>query len=124
MRDRLIELHKQAFELLLKTGQDFSHENYADHLIAKGVIVLPVKVGQTVFVICNTVERIKLKIETCIYETKIDHISIGARGAEFHLLYRCITHPDCDWILEKDIGKTVFLTREEAERALAERSEK
>lgn len=38
MRDRLIELHKQAFELLLKTGQDFSHENYADYLLANGVI--------------------------------------------------------------------------------------
>ena len=119
MRDRLIEILK-------KSGASFENalpEEIADHLIAKGVIVLPVKVGQTVFVICNTVERIKLKIETCIYETKIDHISIGAKGAEFHLLYRCITHPDCDWIVEKDIGKTVFLTREEAEKALAERSE-
>ena len=105
------------------TDYDEAQEVCAEYLLAEGVIVPPLWVGQTVFVICNTVERIKLKIETCIYETKIDHISIGARGAEFHLLYRCITHPDCDWIVEKDIGKTVFLTREEAEKALAERSE-
>lgn len=121
MRDRLVEIVKKS----LVKNIDYTHrlaENITDDLLAEGVIVLPVKVGQTVFVICNTVERIKLKIETCIYETKIDHISIGARGAEFHLLYRCITHPDCDWIVEKDIGKTVFLTREEAEKALAERS--
>ena len=94
----------------------------ADHLLAESVIALPCKFGQTVFVICNTVERIQLEIENCIYETKIDHISIGAKGAEFHLLYRCITHPDCDWFVEKDIGKTVFLTREDAERAFAKRS--
>ena len=44
-RDRLIELHKQAFEHLLETGKEFSHENYADYLLANGVIVPPCKVG-------------------------------------------------------------------------------
>lgn len=121
MKQRLMELISN-----IKTSADDTRtfeDVIATELLANGVIVLPVKFGQTVFVICNTVERIKLKIETCIYETKIDHISIGARGPEFHLIYRCITHPDCDWFVEKDIGKTVFLTREEAEKALAERGE-
>jgi hypothetical protein len=125
MRDRLVELldKKQYHGNSTEVGVNYiQNTNLADHLLAEGVIALPCKFGQTVFVICNTVERIKLEIETCIYETKIDHISIGAKGAEFHLLYRCITHPDCDWFIEKDIGKTVFLTREEAEKALAERS--
>lgn len=113
MKERLKELLRGK-----SIDQEVDVEYVADFLISEGVIVLPCKVGQTVYVICNTVERIELEIETCIYETKIDHISIGARGAEFHLLYRCITHPDCDWIVEKDFGKTVFLTREEAEKAL------
>jgi hypothetical protein len=128
MRDRLIELLNKAQNDWLRKEYDGETskelaEYVADHLLAEGVIALPCKFGQTVFVICNTVERIELEIENCIYETKIDHISIGAKGAEFHLLYRCITHPDCDWFIEKDIGKTVFLTREEAEKALAERRE-
>ena len=123
MRDRLKDLIKDTLQEWECDVSNNTIEQISAHLIENGVIVPPCKVGQTVFVICNTVERIKLEIETCIYETKIDHISIGAKGAEFHLLYRCITHPDCDWIVEKDIGKTVFLTREEAEKALEEISD-
>lgn len=130
MRDRLIELIDQKQVYGIDQYQPESHNCYlldndelADHLIDNGVIALPCKFGQTVFVICNTVDRILLEIETCIYETKIDHISIGAKGAEFHMLFRCITHPDCDWFIENDIGKTVFLTREEAEKALERREE-
>lgn len=118
MKNKLTEIIREVSISKKVYGQYV--EDIAEKLIAEGVIALPCKFGQTVFVVCNTVERIKLEIETCIYETKIDHISIGARGAEFHMLYRCITHPDCDWFIEKDIGKTVFLTREEAEKALAE----
>lgn len=123
MKDRLKDLIKDTLQEWECDVSDDTIEQISEHLFENGVIALPCKFGQTVFIICNTVERIKLEIETCIYETKIDHISIGAKGAEFHILYRCITHPDCDWFIEKDIGKTVFLTREEAEKSLAERSE-
>ena len=69
----------------------------ADYLLKNGVIVPPCKVGDKVY---------------CIRTWPSGRKTIHPFGA-----------PDWDWIMEhlNDFGKTVFLTREEAEKALAER---
>ena len=140
MRDRLIELIKetrcekdcdgfQNIETCKACTAYEKHAKSADHLLANGVIVLPCKVGDKVY--------IKNR------EITIDEVFLGEE-----LLFS--TYFDCDWVMEnigcedcpfadweqsyegewdcrtrgwfsfaeKDIGKTVFLTREEAERAL------
>ena len=52
MRDRLIELIKKSSQYICE--QDNLVERIADKLIAEGVVVLPVKVGDTVYCdICN-----------------------------------------------------------------------
>ena len=50
MRDRLIELRRKAWVEWQQSATEVDFEEYcADYLIAKGVIVPPVKVGQTVY---------------------------------------------------------------------------
>lgn len=113
MRDRLIELIKNV-----PRNTKVFNDQFADYLIANGVIVPPCKVGQKVYVIHNTVERIKLGLKDCIYETVVDAIHISGT-IEYHLYYKKIVHPDCDFFTDKDIGKTVFFARAEAEQALS-----
>ena len=113
MRERLIELIQKSVDGCARNWA----EKIADYLLENGVIVPPVKVGDTVYVLHNTVERIELGLSDCIYETVVDAICINGT-VEYHMCYKKIVHPDCDFFTEKDIGKTVFLTKEEAEKTL------
>ena len=73
-------------------------EHLADYLLEHGVIVLPCKVGDMVYQI--DAERVfKSKIKAFVYDTGIFTFD------------------------ERAIGKTIFLTREEAEKALKEREQ-
>lgn len=115
-RERLVELLNKSCEARgwLMNGAG----TIADYLLENGVIVLPCKVGDTVYIVHNTAESIELDCsETCIYETVIDSIHISGI-VEYHMFYKKIMHPDCDFFSDKDIGKTVFLTEEEAEKAM------
>lgn len=115
-RENLIELLNEWGN---KENDGVRAESIADYLLVNGVIVLPCKVGDKVYIIHNTVERIELGLKDCIYETVIDAIHI-AGTIEYHMYYKKIAHPDCDFFTEKDIGKTVFFDRKEAEKALKE----
>ena len=114
MRERLIEL----IESTRYWGSGTSEE-IADHLLANGVIVPPCKVGQKVY------QMILLKDKTgFIVERKVvgfhwgDFPKIrGKKRKQYFIVYHdatnSITHIDID-----NLGKTVFLTKEEAEAAL------
>ena len=100
--DRLIELISKVQYL---GGLE---EKVADHLIANGVIVPPCKVGDMVF-------RISMKQHTktkYIEETEISRLAIDNDG--IWLFCKCNPIAKCVF------GKTVFLTKEEAEQALKE----
>ena len=93
-RDRLVELlkdtlHEWECDVSIKTVTEI-----AEHLISNGVIVLPCKVGDTLY--CES----------------------AIKG---HITY--LKAPDLEWIFENReiFGKEIFLTREGAERALRER---
>ncbi len=112
MRDRLIELISQVQYMGGLEGK------LADHLLAAGVIVPPCKVGDVVFGVVPKYDAEKGRVK---YEVS----DIEIKGLTYRL-------PDGVWtalLLVVDekyeqcgtFGKTVFLTREEAERALAER---
>ena len=119
MRERLIELFERIRYVFddCKIMVGNTIEYVTDYLISEGAIILPCKVGDKVYIIHNTVERIELGLKDCIYETVIDAIHI-AGTIEYHMYYKKIVHPDCDFFTEKDIGKTVFFDRKEAEQAL------
>lgn len=94
----------------------------SDHLLANGVIVPPCKAGDVVYalwdiptetkyiVYCAEVKKISQYKKNCRLTTvfEIEPIAFRGRRKEYQL---------------DDFGKFVFLTKEEAERALKERSE-
>ncbi len=104
MREKLIELLGQVQYL---GGLE---EKVADHLLANGVIVLPCKVGDTVWRISKSPYLLRgMKVLGCS-GWRDGWRFLTDEGGQFS-----ITHFE-----EADIGKTVFLTREEAEAALKE----
>lgn len=113
MRDRLIELIKQKQEAGWRFAgggciTDVFNSELADYLIEQGVIVPPCKVGDTVYKICSVFDESTLKSKKVIKTTVIDFVS----SASFIIESRGLIMD------ERDFGKTVFLTREEAEQAL------
>lgn len=93
-------------------------ECIADHLLANGVIVPPCKVGTTLFFLYNSPYADKPDLTPRIYKTtdwyfEVDKAGIVINTSDIHSFNKVY-----DYVL----GKTVFLTREEAEKALAERS--
>ena len=115
MRDRLIEL-LQNFADGTVTGNGTivdgtKVDDVADHLLANGVIVPPCKVGDTLYVISHMKDK---KVLPFINEYEATYIQVGKR--------KCKVYHEVDgyikMFLQNDFGKTVFLTREEAEQAL------
>ncbi len=107
MRDRLIELLDEC-RVIEGCGLDLV-EKQADHLLSKGVIVPPCKVGDTVYVV-NSFAVSEYRIESI----KWDGLMFAFRGENEDYADDC-------WVFnffEDRIGKTIFLTRAEAERAL------
>lgn len=123
MRDRLIELIKQKSFVYVPCDRDCggcdNTEMYedsiislADHLLANGVIVPPCKVGDTVYYVYKGNTIVNALVEDWKKEASGDWLfraCFSMNGSSVTLLFG-----------DNKIGKTVFLTREEAEKALAE----
>ena len=118
MRDRLIELIEKEIDTKA-TG--INVEWLADHLIKNGVIVPPCKVGDVVYYVSDSPINISVQANT-IYEAHIPRIVTTKYGTtlviQIHNTYGVTEIPDIN-----DFGKTVFLTRGEAEAKLKERKE-
>ena len=115
-RERLIELLKNCLndENIVTddgyVGFGVCYENIADYLLANGVIVTPCRVGTVVWVISHFYKYTKPEIES----RKILSVQIYKNGdIQYH--YK----DGCFW--QGHIGKTVFLTKEEAEAELEKR---
>ncbi len=78
-----------------------------DHLLANGVIVPPCKVGDMVWFVRDG------KRDGKIEETTVEKIVLKGKGVYIKLACNAMYETSCN-----SIGKTVFLTRGEAERAL------
>lgn len=109
MRDRLIGLiekagTEEAYDAVFSSIDDLidmprGKEYLADYLISNGVIVPPCKVGDKVY----QTDGVR------IYESTIINVVYDTYGIAFD---------------ERAIGESIFLTREEAEKALKERAGK
>ena len=75
-----------------------TNEQLADYLLENGVIVPPVKVGDTIYMIVEKRAKISREYFHFIKKTKLTFLNLER--------------------VLKDWGKTVFLTKEEAEKAL------
>lgn len=112
MRERLIELIQDS---VFGCARHWA-EVIADNLLANGVIVPPCKVGQTVFFytcVCDKEGEEKFDI----LEGELISFSLQKEGLWAYCRYKCgLTY----WHLIEDFGKCLFITREEAEKALKE----
>ena len=113
-RDRLIELLEDTLQEWECDVQSETLSQIAEHLIENGVIVPPCKVGDTVYDICTIFDESTLKSKTIIKPRIIDFVSKVGFIIESKGLV----------IGEKDFGKTVFLTKDEADKKLEERNGK
>ena len=119
MRDRLVELLNNTFDEQYSKRGLLTAPHTADALLANGVIVPPCNVGTTLFFLYNSPYADKPDLTPRIYKTtdwyfEVDKAGIVINTSDIHSFNKVY-----DYVL----GKTVFLTREEAEAALAERSE-
>ena len=111
MRERLIELLYQFKNLSIA---DLDESELADHLLANGVIVPPCKVGDTVWVYNSITGK--------IYENTVVCIKMRSKGACRNTMSLEYTNAHKETSCRKfkwaQVGKQVFLTKEEAEAAL------
>lgn len=114
MRERLIELLDMDFGYV----DEMPAEKLADYLLANGVIVPPVKVGQTVWMV-HEVSDVEGRVYFEKREGEVYSVSKDIRNTWTYIRYDGGLYY---WHPFDDFGKAVFLTKEEAERALAERS--
>lgn len=131
MKDRLIELLEKAEKKAGEYIKENDHMDYiptlkellgvyADCLLSEGVIVPPCKVGDIVYSYTHSWRK-----EDGISPYQITNITITQnKKGEWTKKYRAMKVKNGKTIDNQlnfafdEIGKTVFLTREEAERAL------
>lgn len=123
-KDRLVELIDRGLDKHSDTIENYvipTKEFLADYLLANGVIVPHCKVGETVYVIepCTCYNNYS-DFEQCHHKrTKATKWIEMVRVPKKHFT-KCLKLFERPFKVEyiNKIGKTVFLTREEAEEAL------
>lgn len=113
-RERLIEILEDTLHEWECDVQPETLSQIAEHLLENGVIVPPCKVGDTVWAIAITGKIYKYMVNGFHYfEDK--HFMFGA-----YRIREDGKKVNPTW-QDSEIGKTVFLSLKEAEKALAER---
>lgn len=126
-KERLVELIKDEIDCD-KAG--IIPEWLADYLLAEGVIVPPCKVGDTVYVLDVFADDCKCADCDYYYAGGMGDNPECERTRHGYRYHKCIEIIEeraimqsiLRWLSCDSFGKTVFLTREEAEKAIAERS--
>ena len=117
-RERLTALLMAGAGDCLGKGGALNCSRLADYLLEHGVIVPPCKVGDTVWWVTEIVDE-NCEEKPDILLGEIASFSVQKEGLWAFCRY---VNGLTFWHLVSDyFGKTVFLTREEAERALKER---
>ena len=118
-RERLIDLIREAKKHTKNANSDLERNMFfAEYLLEHGVIVPPCKVGDTVWWVTEIVD------ENCEEKPDILLGEIASFSVQKEGLWAFCRYANglTFWHLVSDyFGKTVFLTREDAERALKER---
>lgn len=116
MRDRLASLLSEAEGLV---NNDLpTVEQIADYLLEHGVIVPPCKVGQTVWFMSGVLEEV---CEAKVVRISMNYYTDPPLWFEFEFFSKLIGTQTMIGRIDLYLGNTLFLTREEAEKALAER---
>ena len=109
MRDRLVDLVESARYWGANTSEEI-----ANYLLENGVVAPPVKVGQTIYVLWSGGRK-----GIGVAEFKVISINIDCPDdMEIVCRSKKLNATMCRYANASDIGKTLFLSREEAEQAL------
>lgn len=120
MREKLIELTIQSVNGCTRHWA----EVIADHLLANGVRVMPLKIGDRVyFPVRSPHDYGDIDAIHCVSDGK-GGVEIWFEWASYDVGVDETELWDKDEFSVDDIGKTVFLTREEAQEALSKTDEK
>lgn len=115
-RERLIQLIGEIKSYEYSGMATVTDEGLADYLLENGVSILPCKIGDTLYYHdykCGAFNDDKA--EWNIIDSIVCEIRIKKKGVLVEMSSgRIFTH--------KDFGKIIFHTKEEAEKALAERN--
>lgn len=110
-----MEQREKLIELIIESVNGCARhwaEVIADYLLANGVVVLPCNVGDTVYKV----------FDGKVWEMKAVAIPMLISSTGAHLSVTCTNYRGAALTYElSDFGKTVFPTREEAEKALEKR---
>ena len=123
-RERLTALLMAGAGDCLGKGGALNCSRLADYLLEHGVIVLPCKVGDTYYTIqkyCNTDPLDTEKEPVMPWDCENHCCRADCSFKEYRIDEHCFGTVSSILDAEKAIGKTIFLIREEAERALKER---
>ena len=115
-RERLIELIWNSIANRLGTIFRENVEDIADDLLANGVVLLPCKMGQKLYDVTEF-------FNGCLYPEMYEMVSNEMYLERTDKDTIVFTY-DGMYIKHEDIGKTVFLTKEEAEAKIKEREGK
>ena len=128
-REKLIKLIRKGVGYYFTESTEPPIEEYlADYLLANGVIVPPCKVGDTMWVVWSYTKSQKqkvypAKVYALRYDDKKNSMRVCVEGTfkmdKYDGYYYRDYRGTFSW---QNVGKTVFLTKEEAEKALAERN--
>lgn len=112
-RERLIEILKDNQGDSTYYMTDEAAQSVADVLLENGVVVLPCKINDHVWFIKSAFSVLVKPLEARI-------IDIRGISIDRNILYQSITlyNDLARRFTSNDIGKTVFLTKEEAEQAI------
>lgn len=114
-RERLIEMLNEWGN---KENDGVRAESIADYLLKNGVIALPCKVGDIMYYIGKSTDLSAL--HNTIYKSDVVKIIHKEEGTS--IVLRFYNGPYCFAEITEinDFGKRIFLTKEEAEKALKE----
>lgn len=114
-REKLIELIiKGSIEYANSVNSDGYMRYVADYLLANGVIVPPCKVGDTVWLVENIFDGAVMR--KVLASRRIDCIG----GNSLNPIWMVSSHPYEIRFHPSEFGKTVFFSKEDAEKALEE----
>lgn len=114
MRDRLVKLVKVSLTKHIGKSCKLA-ENIVDDLLKDGVVVPPVKVGDTMWVLSKDLTTIQSVVITDVY-------------CRWHKMGVCTTlvtdNPFAYLFGDYEIGIKIFFTKEDAKKVLEERNKK
>ncbi len=120
MRDRLIKIVKESLIRHIDKTCKLA-ENITDDLLSEGVIVPPCRVRQTVYITLHPYTFLPLKK---VVEGEVISIHKHEFGLFIRVLFDTKKINGCADYEKWTWGERLFFTREEAEKALDERSKK